>query len=64
LVPFQFDRVRDLIAKRAGIKKVPWDGYLKYYRPSPKLTEKKYTPAPPFFGLYAHGSPKEEALTQ
>jgi glycerol-3-phosphate O-acyltransferase 3/4 len=35
------ERVRDLIAKRAGIKKVPWDGYLKYYRPSPKLTEKK-----------------------
>ena len=34
-------RVRDMIAKRAGIKKVPWDGYLKYYRPSPKLTEKQ-----------------------
>jgi len=28
---------------RSGIKKVPWDGYLKYHRPSPKLTEKKYT---------------------
>eukprot|EP00270_Netrium_digitus_P009440 TRINITY_DN2867_c0_g1_i1.p1 TRINITY_DN2867_c0_g1~~TRINITY_DN2867_c0_g1_i1.p1 ORF type:complete len:409 (+),score=94.78 TRINITY_DN2867_c0_g1_i1:152-1378(+) len=35
------ERVRDMIAKRAGIKKVPWDGYLKYYRPSPKLTEKR-----------------------
>ncbi|KAJ7563973.1 hypothetical protein O6H91_03G132600 [Diphasiastrum complanatum] len=35
------ERVRDMIAKRAGIKKVPWDGYLKYYRPSPKMTEKK-----------------------
>lgn len=35
------ERVRDMIAKRAGIKKVPWDGYLKYHRPSPKLTEKK-----------------------
>ncbi|CAM6037170.1 unnamed protein product [Sphagnum compactum] len=40
--PIEFaERVRDLIANRAGIKKVPWDGYLKYYRPSPKLTEKK-----------------------
>ncbi|MCO5598927.1 hypothetical protein L7F22_053026 [Adiantum nelumboides] len=40
--PVQFaERVRDLIAKRAGIKKVAWDGYLKYHRPSPKLTEKK-----------------------
>ncbi|CAI5928315.1 unnamed protein product [Closterium sp. NIES-65] len=35
------ERVRELIARRAGIKKVPWDGYLKYYRPSPKLTEKR-----------------------
>ncbi|KAL2649867.1 hypothetical protein R1flu_017995 [Riccia fluitans] len=35
------ERVRDMIADRAGIKKVPWDGYLKYYRPSVKLTEKK-----------------------
>ncbi|KAL3701590.1 hypothetical protein R1sor_019612 [Riccia sorocarpa] len=35
------ERVRDMIASRAGIKKVPWDGYLKYYRPSVKLTEKK-----------------------
>lgn len=40
--PIEFaDRVREVIAKRAGIKKVEWDGYLKYYRPSPKLTEKK-----------------------
>lgn len=31
-----------MIAARAGLKKVPWDGYLKYFRPSPKLTEKKY----------------------
>ncbi|KAH9290540.1 hypothetical protein KI387_034657, partial [Taxus chinensis] len=38
--PIEFaERVRDIIATRAGIKKVPWDGYLKYYRPSPKLTE-------------------------
>lgn len=35
------ERVRDMIATRSGIKKVPWDGYLKYYRPSPKLTAKK-----------------------
>lgn len=40
--PIEFsERVRTLIAKRAGIKKVPWDGYLKYYRPSPKITDKK-----------------------
>ncbi|EFJ07412.1 hypothetical protein SELMODRAFT_133604 [Selaginella moellendorffii] len=39
--PIEFaERVRDMIAKRAGIKKVAWDGYLKYYRPSSKLTEK------------------------
>ncbi|XP_020256489.1 glycerol-3-phosphate acyltransferase 3-like isoform X1 [Asparagus officinalis] len=40
--PIEFaERVRDMIAARAGLKKVPWDGYLKYYRPSPKLTERK-----------------------
>ncbi|KAL2651156.1 hypothetical protein R1flu_019284 [Riccia fluitans] len=40
--PIDFaERVRGMIANRAGIKKVPWDGYLKYYRPSIKLTEKK-----------------------
>lgn len=40
--PIDFaERVRDMIAKKAGIKKVPWDGYLKYYRPSPKITEKR-----------------------
>lgn len=26
----------------ALLKRVPWDGYLKYYRPSPKITNKKY----------------------
>lgn len=40
LVVLVIGRVRDLICTRAGIKKVPWDGYLKYHRPSPKLTEK------------------------
>ncbi|KAJ0983279.1 hypothetical protein J5N97_011534 [Dioscorea zingiberensis] len=35
------ERVRDMISARAGLKKVPWDGYLKYFRPSPKHTERK-----------------------
>jgi glycerol-3-phosphate O-acyltransferase 3/4 len=35
------ERVQTLICDRINIKKVPWDGYLKYYRPSPKLTEKR-----------------------
>ncbi|CAM8938005.1 unnamed protein product [Rhodiola kirilowii] len=35
--PIEFaDRVRDIISVRAGLKKVPWDGYLKYSRPRPK----------------------------
>lgn len=36
------ERVRDMISLRAGLKKVPWDGYLKYSRPSPKHSERKY----------------------
>ncbi|KAJ7539337.1 hypothetical protein O6H91_11G087600 [Diphasiastrum complanatum] len=40
--PIEFaERVRNLIGERAGIKMVPWDGYLKYQRPSPKLKQKK-----------------------
>ncbi|GMP37312.1 hypothetical protein CsSME_00009050 [Camellia sinensis var. sinensis] len=35
------ERVRDIISVRAGLKKVPWDGYLKYSRPSPKHRESK-----------------------
>ncbi|KAK9755640.1 hypothetical protein RND81_01G040300 [Saponaria officinalis] len=35
------ERVRDMIAQRAGLKIVPWDGLLKYSRPSPRLTERK-----------------------
>mmetsp|Transcript_12095 Transcript_12095/g.52109 ORF Transcript_12095/g.52109 Transcript_12095/m.52109 type:complete len:390 (-) Transcript_12095:71-1240(-) len=35
------ERVRGMICERAGIKPVPWDGMLKYYRPSPKMTEKR-----------------------
>jgi len=30
------ERVRAMICERAGLKAVPWDGMLKYYRPSPK----------------------------
>ncbi|XP_073115519.1 glycerol-3-phosphate acyltransferase 9 [Elaeis guineensis] len=40
--PIEFaERVRDMISVRAGLRKVPWDGYLKYFRPSPKLTVQK-----------------------
>ncbi|KAL1366364.1 hypothetical protein HN51_014202 [Arachis hypogaea] len=35
------ERVREIISQRAGLKMVPWDGYLKYSRPSPKLREGK-----------------------
>ncbi|CAI0469135.1 unnamed protein product [Linum tenue] len=35
------ERVRDIISVRAGLKMVPWDGYLKYSRPSPKHREQK-----------------------
>eukprot|EP00898_Chlorokybus_atmophyticus_P000339 jgi/Chlat1/1305/Chrsp118S01717 len=35
------NRVQAMIARRAGIKAVQWDGYLKYYRPSKKLTQKR-----------------------
>ena len=34
-------RVREIISVRAGLKMVPWDGYLKYSRPSPKHKERK-----------------------
>lgn len=40
--PIEFaERVRDLISVQAGLKKVPWDGYLKHSSPSPKLMEQK-----------------------
>ncbi|CAA6658300.1 unnamed protein product [Spirodela intermedia] len=40
--PIEFaERVREIISVRAGLKMVPWDGYLKYSRPSPKHTERK-----------------------
>lgn len=31
------ERVRERIAERAGLKCVPWDGMLKYYRPSASM---------------------------
>ena len=34
-------RVQEMIAHRANLKVVQWDGYLKYYRPSQRLTEKR-----------------------
>jgi len=34
-------RVQNLIAKKAKLKIVPWDGMLKYYSPSPKMCEQK-----------------------
>ncbi|KAF4366924.1 hypothetical protein G4B88_029248 [Cannabis sativa] len=40
--PIEFaERVRGIISARAGLKKVPWDGYLKHSRPSPKHRERK-----------------------
>ena len=30
------ERVRAMIAKKAGLKMVAWDGMLKYYRPHPR----------------------------
>lgn len=41
------NRVRDLIARRAGLKVVPWDGYLKYYRPNQKLCDARRCVASP-----------------
>lgn len=35
------DRVRSMIAERAGLKKVRWDGMYKYYQPSPSMCEKQ-----------------------
>ncbi|KAK1365301.1 putative glycerol-3-phosphate 1-O-acyltransferase [Heracleum sosnowskyi] len=40
--PIEFaERVRNIISVRAGLKMVPWDGYLKYSRPSPRHRELK-----------------------
>ena len=34
-------RVREMIAQRAGLECVPWDGLYKYYRPSESMREKQ-----------------------
>eukprot|EP01132_Coremiostelium_polycephalum_P001242 gene1242-1566_t len=40
--PTQFaNRVKAMIAKKAGIINVPWDGYLKYFQPSSRFAEHK-----------------------
>eukprot|EP00741_Cyanophora_paradoxa_P005937 tig00000949_g5755.t1 len=35
------NRVKTIIASKAGLVEVPWDGYLKYFQPSKKFTEAK-----------------------
>jgi len=35
------NRVKAMIAKKAGLINVPWDGYLKYFRPSERFVEQK-----------------------
>jgi glycerol-3-phosphate O-acyltransferase 3/4 len=35
------DRVKGLIAKRAGLKPVEWDGYLKHFAPSARYIQQK-----------------------
>uniref|UniRef100_M1BLP1 Glycerol-3-phosphate acyltransferase n=1 Tax=Solanum tuberosum TaxID=4113 RepID=M1BLP1_SOLTU len=50
--PIEFaERVRDIISVRAGLKMVPWDGYLKYSHPSPKHRERnnRADPLPAFY---------------
>lgn len=35
------NRVKALIAKQAGLNNVPWDGYMKYFRPSEKFIDER-----------------------
>lgn len=35
------ERVQRMIAARAGLKAVNWDGYMKYWKPSPKFISKR-----------------------
>lgn len=35
------NRVKKMIARKARLINVPWDGYLKYYRPSKRFSEQK-----------------------
>lgn len=38
--PTQFaNRVKEMIARKAGLECVPWDGYLKHLRPSTRFME-------------------------
>jgi len=40
--PVQFaGRVKEMIAKKAKLISVPWDGYLKYFKPSPRFLENR-----------------------
>jgi hypothetical protein len=35
------NRIKAMIAKKAGLVNVPWDGYLKYFKPSERFVEQK-----------------------
>jgi glycerol-3-phosphate O-acyltransferase 3/4 len=35
------ERVKQLIAKRAGLTALPWDGYLKHYQPKKSFMEER-----------------------
>jgi len=35
------DRIKKMICKKAGIIDVPWDGYLKYFKPSEKFVQER-----------------------
>jgi glycerol-3-phosphate O-acyltransferase 3/4 len=40
--PFEFaTRVKKMIANKAGLIDVPWDGYLKYFKPSARFVEER-----------------------
>lgn len=35
------ERVKDMIAKQANLVSVPWDGYLKYFKPKKEMLEER-----------------------
>lgn len=35
------ERVKDMIAKQANLISVPWDGYLKYFKPKKEMLEER-----------------------
>jgi len=35
------DRIKKMICKKAGLIDVPWDGYLKYFKPSEKFVDER-----------------------